>query len=203
MFTTTVAGETEIDLSDSEEETDVEEEEEEEEHPPIPVTVNLPRKSKDGKYRFDVFDLNSLTWSTRETHGVVGEDIPLLGMGSTLSYHKDTNSIYLYGGWNEQYFSSDVYCISMDTWRWEQLTVPEGAMKPSPRYLTGVVVHRNKLCNFGGVGPDIIKVGDEEQPDVLKSQDEGAQYYRFEDKNVIYDYGWNNEYYEFDVVESK
>ena len=113
--------------------------------------------------------------------------------------------MYLYGGWNEQKFSSDVYCISMelDTWKWK-LIVPEGHMKPSPRYLTGVIIHGDKLCNFGGVGPDIVKFRDPNDPTkVIRSQDEGAEYQHYKDKGVDYDFGWNNEYYEFDLKESK
>lgn len=182
---------------------DSEDEEDEGESPPFEeIVVDLPRE-RNGKYRFDVFDLQSLSWSTKDTQGIPHTDIPLVGTGSTLSYHNDTNSIYLYGGWNNHQFSSDVYCISMDTWRWEMVEIPDGGIKPSPRYLTGVVIHGDKLCNFGGVGPDIVKVEGGEYPGHVRNQDVGAVYHRADEKGVKYPFGWNNEYYEFDVIESK
>ena len=179
--------------SDSEDEEE-DEEDEEDEDPPFKEVVrvlDLPRECN-GQYRFDVFDLRSLSWSMKDTHGLPNTDIPLVGTGSTLSYHDGTNSIYLYGGWNDHRFTSDVYCISMDTWKWEMVVIPEGGIKPSPRYLTGVVIHGDKLCNFGGVGLDIVA-----------GQDVGAKYLEYVEKAVAFGYGWNNEYYEFDVIESR
>lgn len=173
--------------STSDEEDDDEEDDEED---PIYRVVTLPRHTNE-RHPFDVFDMMSMTWSIERTHGAT-EDIPDLGIGSTLSYHRDTHSLYLYGGWNNRKFSSDVYCVSMDSWRWEKVTVLEGEIKPSPRYLTGVLVHGDKLCNFGGVGPDIVK-----------DQDIGSKYHGSIDKGVVYEFGWNNEYYEFDVNKSK
>ena len=170
---------------------DDEDEEEEEEEDPIYKVVTLPRPA-DERHPFDVFDLMSMTWSIENTHGATEEDIPDLGIGSTLSYHRDTHSLYLYGGWNKTNFCSDVYCISMDSWSWEKVAVLEGEIKPSPRYLTGVLVHEDKLCNFGGVGRSIVE-----------DQDVGSRYHGYIDKGVVYKYGWNNEYYEFDVITSK
>ena len=152
------------------------------------VVASLPRPSDDD-HPFDVFDLTNLTWSKRNTLGVINQDVPSLGIGSRLSYHRPTNSILLFSGWNNRNFSSDVFCVSMTTWRWEVL-MPEGVMKPSPRYRTGVLVHGNKLCTFGGVGLRIVE-----------NQDKGAEYKRYQ--NADWDYGWNNEYYEFDILESK
>lgn len=159
----------------------------------------LPRVSDDNHRSFDVFDLASLTWSTRTTYGDLENEVPNLGIGSTLSYHEDTHSMYLFGGWNNRRFSSDMYRVSMDTWSWERITIPEGGVKPSPRYLTGVLVHGDKICNFGGVGIDIVKTKAEDSLGRIAYQDMGAVYDPYADK----DFGWNNEYYEFDVKESK
>jgi hypothetical protein len=187
-------------VEDEEEEDEIgEEEEEEEEELIIYKVVTLPKRA-DGNHPFDVFDLTDLTWSTLTTFGELEKEVPDLGNGSTLSYHKGTRSMYLYGGWNSKKFSSDVYRVSMDTWKWEKISLPEGSIKPSPRYLTGVLVHGDKLCNFGGVGPDIVKIGSGEN---ARSQDEGAEYHGYVDKGINYKFGWNNEYYEFDVIKSK
>ena len=153
------------------------------------VPINLPRP--DG-HPFDIFDLIHFTWSTQSTSGILKEDIPNLGTGSTLSYHKNIHAMYLYGGWNERRFSSDVYCISMNTWKWEKVEVPKGEIKPSPRYLTGVLLHKDRLCNFGGVGPNIVD-----------GQDEGAEYHGCIEGNTQYQFGWNNEYYEFDLIKRR
>ncbi len=151
--------------------------------------INLPRRDKGSP--FDIFDLTSLTWSVQPTFGIP-TDVPDLGIGSTLSYHKGTHSMYLYGGWNDRLFSSDVFCVSLDTWQWKKITVPEGDIKPSPRYLTGVLLHEDRLCNFGGVGPKIVD-----------GQDIGAEYCGCVEGNTRYAFGWNNEYYEFDLIKCK
>lgn len=155
------------------------------------IAVTLPRASA-ANHPFDVFDLKNLTWSKQDTIGIIDKDVPNLGIGSTLSYHRETQSIYLYSGWNEQNFSSDVYCVSMETWKWEKIAIPKGEIKPSPRYRTGVLVHGQKLCNFGGVGVDIVQ-----------DQDKGAKYHSCIEKNRVKEYGWNNEYYEFDLISGK
>ena len=180
------------------EEEEEEEEEEEDEQEVFKVIITLPR-SKDRNHPLDVFDLTSLTWSTQTTFGELEKEVPDLGIGSTLSYHKGTHSMYLYGGWNNEKFSSDVYRVSMETWKWEKIAIPDGDIKPTPRYLTGVVIHGDKLCNFGGVGPDIVKIKGEKYPGDVRNQDVGAEYH----KSVEYPFGWNNEYCEFDVIESK
>ena len=155
------------------------------------VAVSLPRPHDD-LHPFDVFDLTSFTWYSQTTFGELKRDVPDLGNGSTLSYHKDTHSIYLYGGWNDRLFSSDMYCVSMDTWIWEKIVIPKGKIQPSPRSLTGVLVYSTKICNFGGAGLEIVE-----------GQDEGAEYRVYVEGNIVYEFGWNNEYYEFDVKESK
>ena len=42
---------------------------------------------------------------------------------------------------------------------------------------------------FGGAGPDIVK-----------DQDPGARYQPKEENGVIREFGWNNEYYEFNIT---
>ena len=142
---------------------------------------------------FDVFDLEDLAWSRQNTNGRWNDyDVPSVGIGSTLSYHKPTHSLYLFSGWNNRRFSSEVFCVSMHTWKWEKIVQPEGNIAPSPRYLTGVLIHEDKLCNFGGVGPDMGR-----------DQDIGSDYRPYIYDNKVYDFGWNNQYYEFDVISSK
>ena len=133
-------------------------------------------------------------WSRQSTTGIEDDSIPAVGNGSTLTYHCGTNSLYLYGGWNDEQFSSDMYRVCADdseVWEWEKvkLTSP---MQPSPRYLTAVLLHGDKICNFAGVGKPIIE-----------GQDEGAEFIYYEAHGRRYSFGWNNEYYEYDISSCK
>jgi len=78
-----------------------------------------------------------------------------------------------------------LYCTSF-LFLWQ--VQPTTLVKPSPRYLTGVVVHQDRLCMFGGVGPDIVR-----------GQDPGARYQPNVENGVVREFGWNNEYYEFNM----
>lgn len=153
--------------------------------------VSLPRPT-DEKHPFDVFDVSKRIWTRQPTAGLDGiEDkinIPGVGNGSTLTYHPGTNSLYLYGGWNDEHFSSDVYRISANDWVWEKVKLTS-QIQPTPRYLTAVVLHGDKICNFAGVSPKIIE-----------NQDDGAEFKFYKAHGREYAFGWNNEYYEFDIT---
>ncbi len=151
----------------------------------IETVVTLPRPH-DPDHPFDVFDLTSQTWERQATSG----SFPSLGLGSSLVVHHPSRSFFLYGGWRDFNFDSEVYKVSVDNWVWEVMQ-PATAVKPSPRYLTGVVVHEDRLCMFGGVGLEIVK-----------DQDPGARFKAKEEESVVR-YGWNNEYYEFNLNSSK
>jgi len=90
-----------------------------------------------------------------------------------------------------------VLYLSLFSWEcmfWELILFlwqvkPATTVKPSPRYLTGVVLHQDRLCMFGGAGHNIVT-----------GQDPGAKYQPREEENgVVHDLGWNNEYYEFNL----
>ena len=153
----------------------------------INTVVTLPRPN-DKNHPFDVFDFQTSKWSFQPTSG--GSDVPSLGLGSSLVVHPALRCFYLYGGWNKGRFDSEVYRMSAGTWRWE-IVHPVTTIKPSPRYLTAVFIHEAKLCMFGGVGVDIVE-----------QQDPGARYdaaYTDVRGGVDMGFGWNNEYYEFDL----
>jgi len=82
--------------------------------------------------------------------------------------------------------------VSVNDWVWKKLEQEAKSIKPSPRYLTAVVQHGDKLCMFGGVGPEIVR-----------GQDDGASYFTYIAHGKTYTFGWNNEYYEFDVNTSE
>lgn len=76
-------------------------------------------------------------------------------LGSSLSYHPETCTIYLFGGWKEGWFDADVYRVrvnpDVDEWHWERVELKPSAMKPSGRYLLTIVCHSklrdlNQIC---------------------------------------------------------
>ena len=146
--------------------------------------VFLPRK---GSPKFDVCDLTTRTWTRQLTLG----DIPDLGNGSTLTYHPGTHAMYLFAGLINRIFSSQIYKISVATWVWEKITLASSD-EPSPRYLTGVVLHNDRLCVFAGVSPP---------PDLSKTFDVGSSYHAYEVNGHRHNFGWNNEYFEFIINE--
>ena len=148
--------------------------------------VDLPRIG-DKDHPFDVFDVDTGQWARQPTTG----EVPALGYGSTLHYHEGNACFYLFAGWKDSNFDSDVYCCSTSTWEWKKLSPV--SIKPSPRYLTGVLLHEDSLCVFAGVG----------HPPPLPRQDPDADYVQYVNKGVSYTWGWNNEYYEFNIKKCK
>ena len=140
---------------------------------------------------FDVWDSKTQIWSHQPTSG----DVPDLGLGSSLKSY--SRWLYLYGGLKEckvNIFAGEIYRISMDTFKWEMILVPTAsatAIKPSPRYTMGVILHDHKLCMFGGLGPEIVK-----------DQDPGAKWVKAVNRDEG-SFGWNNEYYEFDLKKGR
>ena len=110
------------------------------------------------------------------------------GLGSMLEYDRERHMLYLFGGWKKGFFDSELYAISLNDFCWRIL--PTTDCKPSPRYNTATVLHRNRLCVFGGVGPDIRRDG--------RKQDPGAKWV-FYPRAPNHFYGWNNEYFEYDL----
>ena len=172
--------------SDDSDDEDDEPEEVDEEIEVIKRNTTLPRPN-DSNHPFDVLDINTLTWSRQPTSG----DVPSLGVGSVLNVHPESHSLYLCTGWNDARFDSEVYRISVDDWNWD-IMQPATDIKPSPRYLTGICLHGNRLVMFGGVGPQI-----------KLNQDPGARYILYTERTIDMGFGWNNEYYEFDIDSSE
>ena len=154
----------------------------------IERVVILPKPS-DPDHPFDVLNLSTLQWSKRPTTG----DFPKLGLGSSLNVHPPTRRLYLYGGWNGGQFDSgaEVYRVKVDEWKWE-IVQPSTGVKPSPRYLTGVLIHGDLMSVLGGLGKEIVA-----------DQDPGAEYKAYVDNGVTRTFGSNNEYYEFNLSTSQ
>ena len=178
-----------LQLSDSEDDSDTDDEDDTPDFDPnleVERAVILPKPS-DPNHPFDVLDLSTRRWSKQPTTG----DFPKLGYGSSLNVHPPTRCLYLYSGWNGGQFDAEVYRVKVDEWKWE-IVQPSTGVKPSPRYLTGVLIHGDLMSVFGGVGKEIVA-----------DQDPGAKYKAFVENGVTRDFGWNNEYYEFNLSTSK
>ena len=59
--------------------------------------------------------------------------LPFL-LGSTLNYHPETHTLYLFGGYNEGNFDAEMYRVEVDEWIWEKIYIQEQDLKPSGRY---------------------------------------------------------------------
>ena len=162
---------------------------------PIEIITNLPRPD-DKKHPFDVLDLNRMVWSRQPTSAThkerEKEEIPDLGLGSSLVLDPQEACFILFGGLNDLRFDAKVHRIYPGSWKWD-IVEPSTDTMPTPRYLTGVIIHNNRLCVFGGVSVPI-----------QAGIDPGAEYVAaHDDKGTMLDYGWNNEYFEMDLNTSK
>ena len=99
--------------------------------------------------------------------------------------------IFLFGGWNDGQFSSDMYCFDTSSNTWELVSLSDESVKPSPRYLTGAVLYRGRIAIFGGVGPPISNI------------QSGATYIGYSQYSHDYGFGWNNEMFLYDIQNSK
>ena len=181
--------------SDDSDDSDSDDSEEEELDPnfEIKTVVTLPRPN-DPKHPFDVLDLSTRTWFRQPTRG----EYPTLGLGSSLNIHHPSQTFILFSGFKDVQFDSEVYKVSPVTgWVWEMVRV-RSAVKPSERYLTGVIIHDDRMCIFGGVGKPIREIGDPPHP-----QDPGGRYKVYVEDGVERDYGWTNEYLEFLIDSGK
>ena len=149
----------------------------------IVVLVNLPRED-DPNSVIDVYDIGDKLWWHCPTHG----DVPRMGLGPRMCAFG--HSLYLYGGWNKYNFSSDLYRLDLHTYEWKMVALSND-IKPTPVYLTTMIVYEGLICTFGGVG---LKVT------AKKLEESGADYHQFRDRPQPW--GWNNEYHEFSIKDS-
>ncbi len=179
-------------VQDSDSNSDNDDSEEEEEDKEVSIPVTLPRLN-DKNHLFDGLDLTTNKWFRQPTSG----EYPTLGLGSSLSVHHPSRTIILFSGFEDLQFDNEVYKVSPDRkWVWEK--VEAMSVKPTERYLTGVIIHNDRMCVFGGVGRASREIGDPPQP-----QDPGAKYLAYVEDEIERDYGWTNEYLEFDINTSE
>ena len=149
----------------------------------IVVAVNLP-KEDDSNSVIDVYDISDKLWWHYPTHG----DVPRMVLGSRMCVFGE--SLYLYGGWNRYDFSSDLYRLDLRTYEWKMVALSND-VKPTPVYLTTMMVYEGHIITFGGVG---LRVTAE------KLEESGAEYHNV--SNTPHPWGKNNEYHEFSIKDS-
>ena len=172
-------------------------------------------EGQDGKHyaNMDVYDLKERTWRQQPTVVDTLDDMPQLGRGCNMvEIHGD---LYAFSGHNAKMikkesatkirygiFSSEVYHLKMTTYKWKKLEVVENEHIPPPLYLCGTLGYKGKLCVFGGMTREerLCPIGTE--PRKRKHLQNGASCKPY-GPIMINDKYWTNEYFEFDVLQSK
>ena len=151
----------------------------------FPLNVPLPEED-DEDYPIEEYDITEKCWRRHKTTGKHGDEdnIPVFGSGSVML--SMGGLVYLYGGWNDQEFSNDVFRLDPTSMVWEKLQSSDGH-PPVRKCHCGIVQHEGKLIIFGGIGT----AGQ-------AGRGGGAQYITCHDTKVTYDYCWNNELHSFD-----
>ena len=141
------------------------------------VRRNLPHMEKK---LIDVYDVHDKLWYQYSTKG----DVPPPDYGAAMCSH-DSDYLYLFGGYNEFNFSSDLRRLHLSTMVWEKME-PTSPVLPTPVYRTSLVPYRDRLVAFGGVGMQVPND---------KLREAGAEYIACQE--LPQNYGHNNEYHEF------
>jgi len=151
-----------------------------------PLNIALPDE-EDEDYPIEEYNITEKCWRRHKTSGKGGDEdnIPAFGSGSVMI--SMGRLVYLYGGWNDQEFSNDVFRLDPVSMEWEKLTKRDGSHPPVNKCHCGMVQHEGKLIIFGGIGGE-----------AQRGRGAGAQYIKCHDTKVTYDYYWNNELHSFD-----
>lgn len=102
----------------------------------------------------ELLHISSLCWTHCSTRG---SSEPNPRGNPTLVFQRESNSVFLFGGWNGEHALNDVWCLDMNVWQWYNLTDKrdEEDIWPSPRTdHTAVLWETNQECDkmlvFGG-----------------------------------------------------
>ena len=145
--------------------------------------MNLPHTEKN---LIDVYDVHDKLWYQYSTKG----DVPPPDYGAAMCAH-GPGYLYLYAGYNEFHFSSDLRRLQLSTMVWEKMELTN-SVRPTPVFRTSIVPYKDRLVVFGGVS---VKVSDE------KLREANAQFTVYQ--LLPREHGQNNEYHEFDVTKSE
>ena len=156
----------------------------------FPLNIPLPEEG-DEDYPIEEYDITEKCWRRHKTTGKDGDEtnIPAFGFGSVMV--SMGGLVYLFGGWNDQEFCSDIFRLDPVGMEWERLQHKHGH-PPASKCHCGMVQHDGKLIVFGGIG-EAGQAG----------RGGGAQYITCHDTTLNYDYCWNNELHSFDPTSGK
>ena len=156
----------------------------------FPLNVPLPEEGDDD-YPIEEYDITEKRWQRHKTTGKGRNEtnIPAFGFGSVMV--SMGGLVYLFGGWNDQEFSSDIFRLDLVSMEWERLECRDGH-PPVGKCHCGMVQHDGRLIVFGGIGA----AGE-------AGRGGGAVYITCHDTKVTYDYCWNNELHSFDPTTGK
>jgi hypothetical protein len=145
------------------------------------VRKNLPLTKKK---LIDVYDIKEKLWYQYATTG----EVPPSDYGAAMC--ELGGYIYLFGGYNDLHFSSDLYCLDPAAMSWKKKRTAD--VVPSPVYRTSLVGYQGQNCliAFGGVCERIP--GE-------RLRDNNAEYSEY--TISPHPYGSNNEYHVYDVTE--
>ena len=89
--------------------------------------------------------MSTHTWTRQRTFSNDGTtSIPVYhGLGSSMVYDSHRHFIYLFGGWKRRHFDSNLFALSLETFRWT-IIEPTTDMKPAPRYNTEIFIHNDR-----------------------------------------------------------
>ena len=149
----------------------------------FPLNVPLPEEG-DENYPIEEYDITEKCWRRHKTTGKDDDEtnIPAFGFGSVML--SMGGLVYLYGGWNDQEFSNDMFRLDPGNMVWEKLHSSAEGHPPAKKCHGGMVQHEGKLIVFGGIGEE--------------GTEGGAEYIKCHDTKISYDYYWNNELHSFD-----
>ena len=142
---------------------------------------NLPHTEKN---LIDVYDVHDKLWYQYSTKG----DVPPPDYGAAMCVH-GPDYLYLYAGYNEFNFSSDLYRLQLSTMVWEKME-PTNSVRPTPVYRSSILPYKDRLVVFGGIS---LPVSDE------KLREANAQFTVRVRRVMPTEFGHNNEYHEFYV----
>ena len=158
----------------------------------FPLNIPLPEEGEeeeegDEDYPIEEYDITENCWRRHKTTGKDGNktNVPAFGSGSVML--SMGGLVYLFGGWNNQQFSNDVFRLDTTSMVWEKLKPRANSYQPVSKCHCGMVQHEGRLIIFGGIGA----AGQARRGG-------GAQYITCHDTKVTYDYCWNNELHSFD-----
>ena len=112
------------------------------------VTKDFSEKSKQHLSSVvEIFDPYSESWEQRQVEG--NAPSPGTYIAASASLHDD---LFSFGGYDGQDLFNTVHRLDTKTWCWSQVSPQNADGAPMPKSGCGMIVFRNSLVVFGGIG---------------------------------------------------